>query len=522
MHSFLSLRSGPVRTLFYILFLFLVQGCANIVPPEGGKKDETPPVLLRIDPPDSSVNTRITKLELYFNKYMEVRELEKHLQMSPFLNINPSVISYGKRIEIKIADTLPPNTTYRLSLGNALVDNREATPYKNFVYIFSTGDYFDSLQLRGRVFDAATGAPDTASVVMLYPATESDSALLRRKPQYAVKVNSRGYFSLQYLPQKPFRIYAVQDLNSNYVYDMGQEKVGFLGETVVPAMQPDSLVFPIFKEFVDTTALAHSTDSVRTRDSVHTPVAGRGARDFSSRKKSKIGYEVLADTNSRLRTFELTQPLTIELYKELSKLDTGKVYLSYDNGGIEVEAVQQLRASDTSIRIHTQWQPDKVYTLRLVKGWAKDTAGAELPPGKYIFRTKQEEDYGTIRVHMDRQYLSDSLVLVVYKGADSIYQKPVKDSVITLSLLQPGAYGMRIIVDANRNGKWDEGVLFKKIQPEKVIPYTPEISLKAGWESDIDFLAPVPPKTEEPEAADPEHKEEADKQPDKPKDPEQK
>ena len=498
-----------VKYLIYILGLLLIQGCANIVPPEGGKKDVIPPELLSITPVDSSLNINITKIELRFDKYMEVQELEKNLQISPFLNISPTVISYGKRVEIKIADSLRPNTTYRLSLGNALVDNREANPYKNFVYIFSTGAYFDSLQLKGRVYDAATGATDTSSVLMLYPVEEGDSAILRKKPLYAARVNSSGDFSFQSLPAKAFRIYALQDANNNYIYDMGQEKVGFIGTTVVPSMQPDSLVFPVFKEWVDTTAFADKKDIDTAKANADLKRKGSFAnRGAVKMPKTNIGYQVMADTgNTRLRTFELTRPLVIELYKELSKLDTGKVYLSYDNGGIEVEAVQQLKVDNGDIKIYTQWQSDKLYTLRLVKGWSKDTAGAELPPGKYFFRTKQAEDYGTIRIHVDKQYLGDSFVLYVYKGADSIYQKPLKDSIVTMTLLQPGEYGMRIIRDANKNGKWDAGALFQKLQPEKVIPYSGTIMLKPGWESEIDFLPPAPPKKAAAEipAAEPVH-----------------
>lgn len=492
MYPLLFFKQSRVRYLLYILTLILVQGCANIVPPEGGKKDEVPPNLLSITPADSSLNTRITKVELRFDKYMEVRDLEKYLQVSPFLDINPTVISYGKRVEIKISDTLRPNTTYRLSLGKALVDNREATPYGEFVYVFSTGAYFDSLQLKGRVYDAATGAPDTSSVLMLYPAEENDSVVVRRKPLYAAKVNASGYFSFQSLPAKPFRIYALQDGNGNYIYDIGQEKIGFIGNTVLPSMQPDSLVFPIFKEWVDTTDLSAVKDTTLAANNL-----GQRSGSLSKRNalkppaKNAIGYQVMVDTsNTRLRTFELTKPLIIELHKELSLLDTGKVYLSYDNGGIEVEAVQKLKVEDGDMKIYTQWQSDKIYTLRLVKGWSKDTSGAELPPGKYFFRTKQTEDYGTVKIHVDKQYLGDSFVLYVYKGADSIYQKPITDSVVTISLLQPGAYGMRIIKDANKNGKWDEGALFKKRQPELVVPYSGTIMLKAGWESEIDFLPP--------------------------------
>lgn len=496
MHPLSFIKQYQVKYLVYILSLLLVQGCANIVPPEGGKKDLTLPELLSISPLDSSLNTRISKIELRFDKYMEVQELEKNLQISPFLNINPTVISYGKRVEIKISDSLHPNTTYRLSLGNALVDNREANPYKNFVYVFSTGAYFDSLRLKGRVYDAATGATDTSSVLMLYPVEEGDSAILRKKPLYATRVSSSGTFFFQSLPEKTFNIYALQDANNNYIYDMGQEKVGFVGTAVVPSMEPDTLVFPVFKEWVDTTAFTDKKDVDTAKANADLKRKGSFANRGSVKiPKTNIGYQVMADTgNTRLRTFELTQPLVIELYKELSKLDTGKVYLSYDNGGIEVEAVQQLKVENGDIKIYTQWQSDKLYTLRLVKGWSKDTAGAELPPGKYFFRTKQVEDYGTIRIHVDKQYLGDSFVLYVYKGADSIYQKPIIDSIVTMTLLQPGEYGMRIVRDANKNGKWDAGVLFKKLQPEKVIPYTGSMILKAGWESEIDFLPPVPPK----------------------------
>jgi hypothetical protein len=54
-------------------------------------------------------------------------------------------------------------------------------------------------------------------------------------------------------------------------------------------------------------------------------------------------------------------------------------------------------------------------------------------------------------------------------------------------LLDPGNYGMRIIIDNNRNGKWDPGVLLQKKQPEKIINYNTQVVLKAGWDNEVDF-----------------------------------
>jgi len=505
-------RSG---WLFSFLWsLLFVYGCANIVPPDGGPKDETPPVLLEMSPADSLLNTRVSRIDLRFNKFIEVRDLDKNMQLSPLLEYNPTVMPNGKRVTIKIADSLlEENTTYRISLGNAIVDNRESTPFGNFVYTFSTGAYFDSLQIKGKVIDAATGLPDTAATIVLYTDKESDSAIVRKKPMYVVKANSSGIFTLPSLPGKPFKAYAIYDENANFYYDIEKEKIGFLANTVMPHTIADTvakeLTFYVFKQPVDTAALvraivdtalnADSTavDSATVMDSLRSkPTAGTAsakAGRLGGRKKAaaKTGYLVEVDTlNAETRTQEINKPLKINIYSELSAVDTDKVYLSYDNGGVEVEAIRQVSPDSAALLLNTRWMADKVYTLRLVKGWAKDTAGAELPPGKYVFRTKMEDDYGILRIRINNKYFGNKHLLYVYKGADSVYLQPITDSSVTLSQLKPGEYGMRIIVDENGNGKWDTGDLFARKQPEFVVPYYSSIILKAGWENEIDFLPP--------------------------------
>jgi len=487
-----SLRSPKIISLaLTAVLLGLLMGCANIVPPEGGKKDESAPVLLSMTPGDSSLNTRIAKIEMVFNKFMEINDLENNLQLSPLLPISPTVESNGKKVKISIVDSqLIENTTYRIALGNALVDNREATPYKDFVFTFSTGGYFDSLQLQGNVVDAATGRPDTATTVVLYQQSDIDSAVLRKKPFYATKVDASGHFSFSALPMRPFHIYAVQDLNKSYTYDYGTEKIGFIANRVTPAYNSDTTyTFYIFPEQVDTLQTQGDIDS--TVKTARKPLAQRGDRPGAGRGKG-IGYRVNVDTTDRAnRSFEITRPLVIDIFTEIATLDTGKVYLSYENGGIEVEAIQQTKVDSSKIKLSTQWISDKIYTLRLVKGWAKDTSGNELPPGKYFFRTKRDEDYGTLKIHVDKAYFGDGFLLYIYNDADSIYKMPITDSIVTIPLLQPGNYGMRIIQDDNKNRQWDAGNFFAKKQPEKVIQYNQEIILKAGWENELDFRQPV-------------------------------
>lgn len=476
---------------FLCALALALYGCANIVPPEGGKKDETAPVLLSISPADSSLEIRPSRITLRFNEYIDVRDLEKEMQLSPLLPVTPTVTSYGKRVEIKIQDTqLQANTTYLIRLGDALRDNHEGNPYPDFTYMFSTGSYFDSLMLQGRLVNALTGAPDSGMLVTLYEAGENDTSVFRKKPVYATRANATGEFSFRALPPRPFRMYAIQDANNNFIYDPEEEQVGFLDSLAIPGTDSlNSYTIRFFKEVADTGSFADSTAEIAGNRSEKQNERS-SLRDRGTRKaKNDIGYQVMADTmNLDSRSFELTQPLMIRLTTLLGVLDSAKVYLSYENNGIEVEGIHRMEADTAAIRIRSEWQPDKIYTLRLVKGWAKDTAGNELPPGKYRFRTKGEEDYGKLSVRLHQPYQGDSFLLYIYKGDDSVYCRPVTDSVVTLQLLEPGDYGMRLIRDDNRNGRWDPGKLLQKIQPEEVIPYTSKVVVKAGWDNEVDFV----------------------------------
>ncbi len=422
---------------------------------------------------------------------MEVNDLTNNMQLSPMLSIPPTVISYLRRVEIKLTDSLLlPNTTYRIDLGNALVDNRESTPYQNFAYTFSTGSYFDSLSLHGYITDAATGKADTNALIMLYPDTDPDSAIVKSKPLYAVKTDAKGHFSIQSLPQKKFRIYAVKDVNKNYLYDYGEEKVGFLNQPVIPSMEADTFYqLNMFKEVKDSAVSASTNDSLPAEKSQRDRFAGDRGKTDRKAANSETDYRVNVDTNNKdIRSFDLTNPLKITCTRPIAELDTDKVYLSYDNEGIEVEAIKNVIADSAQLTIHTQWIGNKLYTLRLVKGWATDTSGNEFPPGRYSFKTKSEDDYATLKIHIPPEFRTDRYVLYVFFNTDSIYRKAVSDSIVTLHMLQPGAYGMHIIEDKNGNGQWDAGVLLAHKQPEKVISNATDITLKAGWENEVDFI----------------------------------
>ena len=112
-------------------------------------------------------------------------------------------------------------------------------------------------------------------------------------------------------------------------------------------------------------------------------------------------------------------------------------------------------------------------------------------PGKFTFRTKRQDDYAKLHVHLPSKYYGTGYIFELLNGDDTVYHQPVTDTMVHFNRLQPGTYHMRVIVDRNRNGKWDTGDLLDRRQPEEVIPYSNPINLKSGWDNTLDFEQPV-------------------------------
>lgn len=482
------MRHHAIQILFSFIILTLVSGCANIVPPEGGKKDTRPPKLLAITPADSQLNSRITRIEMQFNEFIELNNPSTEVQVSPLLPFPPTVVTQGKKVIIKIPDSaLYSNTTYRVYTGEAIKDLHEGNVFKSYTYTFSTGNFFDTLQLYGKVYNAATGLTDTGAYILLYDASKSDSIVVKEKPRYVSRINASGEFKISGLPGKSFKIYALHDANGNLVYDGKGEMIAFIDSIVRPV---DSVAAPIilksFKEIIIDTL----PSEIKSR------VGAIVDKKNKEVPKQPFIYKVDVDTSSlNKRVFDVTKPLFIAFDHKPDSVKKEKMFLSHDSLGVDVESAFTLKKDTVKVNqylVLADWKEETVYTIRLQRGFARDSIGNETLPSKYTFRTKNDDDYGKLEVRILPKYKNDTYLLMISTDPDTVYFKPVRDTVVKLKKLRPGTYTMRIIVDKNKNGKWDTGDLFEKRQPEEVIPYTEAIQIRPGWDSIIDFEKEMP------------------------------
>jgi len=207
--------------------------CATIVSPTGGPKDVTPPKMISSQPKNFSTNFKGNKLTLTFDEYVALKTPEKFMLISPPLSKLPDIKLKGHDVIIKLEDSLRSNTTYNFYFGDAIVDISEGNPNKNFNFAFSTGPEIDSLSLSGNITDAFTRLPVKDALVMLYD-NFTDSLPMKQIPTYVSRTTENGSFMLNSLASGKYRAVALVDKNSDYIYNLPTELIGFSSDSVQP------------------------------------------------------------------------------------------------------------------------------------------------------------------------------------------------------------------------------------------------------------------------------------------------
>lgn len=453
-------------TLFIVSLIYIIAisnaGCAQIGMPTGGPKDSIAPRLLSASPKLKSTNVTGNKITLTFNEYVEIKEAQTNVLISPFPKKSPTIDFKLKTVTVKLKDTLLPNTTYSINFGNAIVDNNEGNPLKDFTYVFSTGNIIDSFTLEGKVVMAETGKADSTLIAMLYRNAD-DSAVQKRKPDYVAKLSGDGSFSFVNLPAGNFNVYALKDGDGGKTYNSKKEIFAFADTAVTVSEKTEPVI-------LYASALEKESGPV-TASKPKTPV-----------KKLMYALPPGAQLQDLLNPFELS------FNNPLKVFDAAKLILRDTNYNPIPSAVWTIDSSRTKITLTTQWQQAMNYRLIMDTTAVSDSAGNHLAKLDTIrFITKQQSDYGNVVLRFSNLDLTKHPVLQFVLGEEIKKSYPLTAMEWSNKFVNPGEYDIRILYDANNNGKWDTGNYSKKLQPEKAITLTLKLGVKADWDNERDI-----------------------------------
>lgn len=450
--------------------LLLETGCANIIPPQGGPRDSIPPVLLKVIPGDSSLRFAGKKIDFYFDEYIEVQDPFSNVLVSPLPATNPSIDSRLRDLTVRLKDTLLPNTTYVIDFGNAIKDFTEGNVAKNLRYVFSTGNYIDSLEIKGQVLLAESGKTDSTLIAMLYTDAD-DSAVARKRPVYITKLDKNGRFRFQNLPARKYYLYALKDESGSRRYTAETQLFAFTDSAVDAANPPDSLKLYAFIA-KPATNTSYTTDLPKAKEK---PDADK-----------RLKYQTSLQNNQQ----DLLENFKFIFESPLKRFDTTGIKLYTDSTFSPVDSIRfENDSTNKEWRLITSWKEGQTYHLILQKGAAEDSLGKQWQKTDTLdFTTKRAADYGRLKIRLRSLDLQRSPVLLFMQG-DRIFKSIVLSGpIIEDNLFPPGEYPIRILYDENKNGKWDTGQFFgKRLQPEKVKPLEKKITVKSNWSNEYEI-----------------------------------
>jgi len=257
------------RVLVLIIMALLLNACAQVVPLSGGEKDIEPPKEIQSVPSNQSINFSTKTISIGFNEYIRLQNLASQLIVSPLMDKTPEISLHGKKVIIKIKSQLLPNTTYSINFGSAIADITENNKIPNYKYVFSTGSHIDSLSISGHVVNAFNLKEEDKVYVLLYDNFE-DSIPLKKMPRYVAITNKKGAFTITNIAKGKYKLFALKDINSNYIYDLPNEQIAFKSDTLVLDSSLTGNIIYLFKENND---LQYLTTSPRT----HMPIMRLGS-----------------------------------------------------------------------------------------------------------------------------------------------------------------------------------------------------------------------------------------------------
>ncbi|PWK17849.1 Ig-like domain-containing protein [Arcicella aurantiaca] len=533
-----------LKHIVLISFLGLVisemlLSCAQIVAPTGGKKDTLAPVLVKVFPQNQSKNFNGKQIELQFDEYVSVDNIQQQLSITPNLEGTYETKILPKGARLTFDKPFKANTTYSFNFRNTFKDMNERNPAKNIRLVFSTGNIIDSLKVSGKVINPLDKKPMMDVSVGLYVYTDTLNPK-KIKPYYFMKTDSSGKFNIENIAAGKYRIYAITDNNSNLLYDEAKELMGFVKDTIDLKNNVDNLEIKMAKMDKTLTKVLKS----RNTANYYLIEYNRGIKnvkiDFNNQKDSLVYQQV---DNRNIRIFNTINNSTDTIKVKISVTDSLERVFTHDqkvkfkvkskkDDGVKDEFSMKIKPSnnedidlkevgyaftftkpiksfdlnklvfenDTIVKVpitekNISWnkertemkilvdakKPKELVRVKMQKGTFISVENDTTNNALSIHPIRDVENYGTIAGEIKNPKKKNFIVQLLDEKYE-VVQKLDNISKYEFTFVKAGIYYVRLIVDENRNARWDSGDVEKNILPEETQITKDKIKLKQNFE----------------------------------------
>lgn len=509
-------------------------GCAQFIPPTGGKKDIIAPKLVSSNPKNQTINFKDKSIDIEMDEFIETTSLKQELLITPNPEGTFEVKNKGKAVKLIFEKPFLPNTTYTLNFRNGIKDVNEKNPSKNLKLIFSTGKKIDSLKLSGTITQLMTNKPALEALVGLYELNDT-LVYYKRKPKYFIKTDSSGKYEFENIKNGKYQVMAFTDKNNNLKFDERNEMMGFVRDTINLETNKEKVNIKIYpydhknpklkrtvqrSEYYslqfDKGIKNYKVEFKNKLDSIPYKAEAQSITFFNyPTKKDTIGVKVFAidsvdnhlELNQKIKFAENENKKTIKRkfnvdikQKNGTEIDKPIIYnlnFEFPLIAIQKEKIHIQKDTINKIKIDSIIVSPTQTEIKLVaKGDSlKDLSHLIIEAGAFVniysdtntvIKSKNiiaiEEDFGKLEGTIENKKGVNKIIQLINEETQKVVLEERTKIKYSFKKVKPASYIIRIIDDVNNNGRWDMGDLEKNQIAEMVSVFNTIIKIKSNFE----------------------------------------
>ena len=552
-YTSLSMRHSSLKQFvgFICVILFytlIVSSCAQVAAPPGGKKDTLAPKIISSIPTQKSKNYTGRKIELTFNEYVDVKNINQELLVTPSIGFYETKIN-PKGLSIVLDSSLQKNTTYTFNFRNAVSDISERNIAKNVKVVFSTGNLIDSLSIKGNVKNLDNHKNVENALVALYPFNDTLS-IEKIKPYYFTKTDTSGNYHLENIAAGKYFMSSFIDINNNLLVNTNKEPYDIISNKYIDLQKSiENQNFQVSQQNVDSLKIQKTTTTAKTilYD------FNRGLKDVSITslvsKDEKYVYQIENNQSVRLYKSKLnsndTLYLTLNITDSLGRQKNIKVKSKFREANKKEKIVKQSFNFNTypkptdrfspvdSIQIDFQkpiaswnidyiyFQIDSLHRIKLKENQVKLNRYKNqlIIPFNYLPKEKVKlileknafvsieqdssdayelevlkedvENYGLISGKLSNPKKNIQYIIQLINERDqSVAYQLIGNNSFTFQYILPETYLIKVVEDTNADLYWTPGNLKTFTRPERIFFLPGKLKLKANFEL-TDLIIPI-------------------------------
>lgn len=515
------------RWYLVIIIALFISSCAQVGTISGGDKDEIAPQpkLLRVHPPNESTNFKAKEIEIPFDEFITLNNPTENIKIVP-PHAKLNAVMKKKSLVISWEEELKPNTTYAIYINNAVKDITEGND-TIIQYVFSTGNELDSIKYAAKIVDAWTNLPIEKCIVGLFDP-------ITKEIRNFTETSKNGEALLNYIKADNYQLIAFVDENKDLVAQP-HEKVGFQNErtidiqssfidtipirafTPIPIAKirtkkfqaPHSIIIgstvPLNNEIIYVNGkklgaeryFKYADDSLR----IFLPVSENVSNEIIIKSDeltdtaavrsgiSKTPPQIIVSSQKANNTFAPSETISFVTTSYIKSIDTSLVRLFHKKDSTHVRDYSFTTAHNT-LTVNLDKTKYSELEFHFLKN-AISTDGGGNEEQKINCTLNEERKYGALKLNLS--YYSTPILLHVYFNSKPLKVISPEGALenVYINELEPGDYTFKIVLDDNKNGKWDTGNFENFIQPERVDLYSTSTKVRANWEVEA-TLIPTP------------------------------